>query len=209
VPNTSEANEYSISDSEKINLSNGEKEIYVKVSNSENPEYGFWPWVYNYQILDSQDKVIDEGERSGYLLPRELKYVIVRSKNPRGAKLKIIPGDSSKAIQANQEAFLEKEELKITNLVTTFEEISGSSDLLLTISFRNDDFVKKRELDIVYILRDAKQEIVGINTTKINNFLPGEERSVKIKYPKPQFAKPKVLEARWSVNYLDENTVSI
>jgi hypothetical protein len=209
VPRTTEVKEYSVSESEVVNLSNGEKELYVKVSNSENTEYGFWPWVYNYQILDFESKVIDEGEVSSYLLPRELKYVSVRSKNPRGVQLKITPNQATKSMEADQDDFLEQEELKITNLVTTFEEISGSSDLLLTMSFRNDDFVKISELDIVYILRDSKQDIVGINTTKLSNFLPGEERTIRIKYPKPQSSKPKILETRWSINYLDENAVSI
>ncbi len=198
--------DYEIGETEVVSLNNGEKDLYVRVSNSLNKEVGFFPWVYTYQVLNKQGEVLDQGENSDYLLPGEVKYVIIRTDSEEASEVRLTDNQDTTPVFFNQESG-NIAEPKIVIASNDFEETEDGDSLLLKINIRNDDILTIKEIDVTYIIRDTRQSVVGIGKTKVRNLKPDESRDLNIKHPKPENRTPNYLEPRWSINYLDENAV--
>ena len=210
-PKKNSIKDFKIGKTNIVPLVNGQQEIYTSIDNRQNPEIGYWPWIYRYQILNRDGIVIDENTVESFLLPNELKYLVVRDQTGKGRDIKIFQERSSRVISynPNNPIFPKKPEIEIINQ-TGIEENPDKRSLKLTATIKNKDLVEISELSLTYIVRDTRQSIVGINNLKIFNLSPNEERQVDIpSYPKPVDRFPSVLEIRISANFLDEKLVKL
>jgi hypothetical protein len=90
IPKTIKANPYSIGESRVIDLNNGQKILYLLVSNKDNPDIGFYPWSYTYQVLSASGEVLEQRSVfDDFLLPDEQTYIVVYTSNPQAVSLRI------------------------------------------------------------------------------------------------------------------------
>jgi hypothetical protein len=92
-------------------------------------------------------------------------------------------------------------------LSSGFKDTTNPEEILVYAYFKNNDFLTVKSVDVLYIIRDTQQAVVGIGSYNFKGFLPGSERDMQIPYPKPKDRVAKFVELRWYVNYLDSNIV--
>lgn len=203
-------NEFGIDRSQIISLANDETILYTTINNRQNPLIGYMPFTYRLQILDKKGAVIEDRIESSYLLPGEFKYISASTGDNQGDRLVIsnIP-EESKPVLFNPFKMSLGENLKIEVRNPSLFLDPNSTDLTLSAFVKNNDLVDIKNLDILYLIRDRRDRVVGIGQYRLENFKSGEERYFSLKYPKPKFRTPVRLEIRPFVNYLDQNNLKL
>lgn len=206
IPKNITVNNYDISETQIVPLADGSKDLYVSVSNKRNPEIGYYPWNYTLQILNAQDQIISQETVKSYLLPDETKFIVARSDDPTAQKIRITEDSTTKSTLYNPDSPLSA---KNPNIEIRQQRLTANDDGTVTVfaQFKNNDIVVVQTIDVLYIIRDTRQSVVGIGTFQFNGFFPDKLRDFTITYPAPEGREPKFLDLRWSVNYLDSNAV--
>ncbi len=214
VPKVIAAEDYQVGDTRVIDLVNGQKILYVTISNKANPDVGWFPWVYSYQVLAENGEVLEQRTRQNqFLLPGEETFIIVYTNNERAESLRIQPNNiDSRLVPHNRDSpnFLQQPDVSLRSVEITENENGNSYRVLLL--FSNNDRLDVNQMDFTYILRDRAGKIVGINSSVIAGFLAGTERGfVENDQPKPQRAleRTPVLEGIIRINYLDPEIVEL
>ncbi|NJL97033.1 hypothetical protein HC766_01805 [Candidatus Gracilibacteria bacterium] len=198
-------NDFEVSDTQIVELANNQKELYVSVNNKNNPTIGFAPWVYTVQILDDEGSIISQKTNNSYILPEENTFVVVRSENNEGSKINLITEPSTNPVKYNpNNNKLKKPNVKILNQRIINEK--DNENLIIQGTFLNEDLVEIKTVNVLFIIRDNRESVIGIGTYSFNGFGPKSQRSFELEYPKPANRDPKILDLRWSVNYLDPNS---
>jgi len=201
--------EYIISRTQRIDLINGDTVFYTTINNRTNSEVGYFPFVYDVALLDVKDQVISQKTYSEYLLPGELKYIVVSSANGQAQNLKITPSESNSQptkLDKTQNTLASKSrELEIRNPNVVSQE--GQTELDVNFLVKNKSIIKIATVDLTYIVRDDRDRILGIGQYQIFNLRADEERQLSLKYPKPKVRKATRLDVKWEVNYLDKNNL--
>ena len=203
-------NEFGIDRSQIVSLANEETVLYTTINNRQNPLIGYWPFTYRLQILDREGVVIEDRVETSYLLPGEFKYITASTGNDQGDRLVVsgIP-DESQPILFNPFSGDIGEDLQIEVRNPTLELDDTSTNLTLSAFIKNNDLVNIKNLDILYLIRDRRDRVVGIGQYRLENLKSGEERFFSLQYPKPEFRTPVRLEVRPFVNYLDQNNLKL
>ena len=191
--------------SQVVSLDGGEQALYLTVSNKGNSTIGFNPWVYKLQILDKDEVLLSEQEFQGYLLPEEVKFLVASFPDDRATSMRFVQTQDTKKIDYNPLSGPQNPDVQI--LSQSFEEMDNGK-LRLFAQFRNNDQANIEKIDILYIVRDTRQSVVGIGTFSFNGFKSGTTREMVVEYPMPEDRVPRILDVRWSVNYLDSNQFS-
>lgn len=196
------------SETQVIRLSNGKSDLYATINNRTNETIGFYPYRYTVQVLNEFGVILEQRIENSYLLPGEVKFVVVNTSQPDATKLNIIPDESNiKAIQYNPQANTTLKAPNIQARNTEITELPDGQNLRVRILLKNDDIVFVNEVDILYILRDTRDSVIAIGTARFNGFTAGSERQVIVTIPKPMDRQVVTDDIRWSVNYLDPNSV--
>jgi hypothetical protein len=198
-----------IGETQVASLANGENTLYLTINNKVNPEIGFFPFVYTVQILSKDDTVVSQQKYRSYLLPGEIKYVVGRSADTTGQKLKIIREPETQAINYNPK---QTGTLKQPNIVIkdqSVKNIPGTKNLQIRAVFKNQDQVYVDNIDVLYIIRDTRESVVGIGEYSFQGFLPNTERDVVLEYPQPADRLATQADIRWSVNYLNKSLIRL
>lgn len=198
--------EYEISETQIVPLANGSRELYLSVNNFANREIGFFPWVYTLQVLDAGDSLLSQQTYRSYLLPEETKYIVHRSNDGNASKLRIIQEPATQAYRYNPNANRILKEPNIEIRSPGFE-LNSDDSLTIRAVFKNNDIVNVNSVNVLYIIRDTRQSVVGIGEYSFNGFSAGSEREMRLNYPKPKDREPRFLDIRWSVNYLDSRNI--
>jgi FtsP/CotA-like multicopper oxidase with cupredoxin domain len=214
APKIIQANDYTIGETQVIDLINGQKILYVPVSNKPNPDVGFFPWVYTYQVLAADGEVLEQRTRtSEFLLPDEQTYIIVYTRNERAVSLRVQPSEvDSVLVPHNPDSpnFLQQPE--VAQRQATLTENPNGRSYKVVVLFKNNDRLDVERMDFVYILRDRTGKIVGINSSIITGFLAGTEREAAVlDQPKPvqEPEQTPLLETIVRINYLDPEIVKL
>jgi hypothetical protein len=202
-------NTYKLGLTEAVTLSNGLQDLYLSVDNKKNTQSGLSPWVYNLQILDKDNVIIRQDTVRSYLLPGSSTYIIAKNVDPNGVKINIV--DDEQTIEAPYNPNLGKlfQEPKIIVTTSTLSPTENSDEIRIRAVLKNEDLIKINSIDVMYLLRDNRQDIVGAGTFKLGGLTPGTERELIVDYPKPKDKETKFVEIRWFTNYLDKNNLSI
>jgi hypothetical protein len=208
IPKTLDIKKYTISQSQVAPLINDQNDIYVSVDNKINPNIGYWPWVYTVQILDKNGTILSQETQESYLLPGDVTYIVGKNRDVGGTQIKIIEEPATQSVYYNPEAnsILKKPDIEVLSSGFT-ESDTNKNEINIYAYFKNNDFVTIKSVDVLYIVRDTQQAVVGIGTYNFRGFTPGSERDMKIPYPKPKERVAKFIELRWFVNYLDSNSI--
>ncbi len=200
--------DYRVSSTQVAPLANGQNDLYVTIDNKNNPTVGYFPWIYTVQILDKDNVILSQDTIRSYLLPGDVTYVIGKNRDPNGVKLNLIKESGTQPVQYNAES---NSILKAPNIEVVGQGFKDSptnkDELNVSAYFKNNDIVTIKSVDVLYIIRDTQQSVVGIGTYNFRGFTPGSEREMQISYPKPKDRVPKFIELRWFVNYLDSNAI--
>jgi hypothetical protein len=202
--------DFGIDRSQIISLGNDETVLYTTINNRQNPLIGYMPFTYRLQILDKKGAVIEDRIESSYLLPGEFKYISASTGDNQGDRLVISNiEEESKPVLFNPFSLSLGENLKIDVRNPNLFVDPNSTDLTLSAFVKNNDLVDIKNLDILYLIRDRRDRVVGIGQYRLENLKSGEERFFSLKYPKPKFRTPVRLEIRPFVNYLDQNNLKL
>jgi hypothetical protein len=198
--------ELQVGDSQVIDLANGQKDLYLTIDNKQNPKIGFFPYIYQLQILDDQGSVISSEKLTSYILPRDIKYITARDTTGNAESLKLTQLDGTQAVEYN----VEKNPFQILPKVDTvnqnIQEID-SENLRVAAQFINRDKLIVDEVDITYILRDRRERIIGIGTAKFYGLNPENTREFTTDQPKHLKSEATSLDVQWSTNYLKEGNI--
>jgi len=214
IPKTIKANPYSIGESRVIDLNNGQKILYLLVSNKDNPDVGFYPWSYTYQVLSASGEVLEQRSVfDDFLLPDEQTYILVYTSNPQAASLRIqLDEVNTKLVPYNRESpnFLKKPNIVQRRGILNDDPKKDFYEVNLL--FKNDDTVDVKTVNVLYLLRSDDGQIVGMNKSVLSGFLANTEREITVlDLPKPSRAltnKP-LLEVVLRINYLDPTIVTL
>jgi len=214
IPKTIKANPYSIGESKVIDLNNGQKILYLLVSNKDNPDVGFYPWSYTYQVLSASGEVLEQRSVfDDFLLPDEQTYILVYTSNPQAVSLRIqLDEVNTKLVPYNRESpnFLKKPNIVQRRGILNDDPKKDFYEVSLL--FKNDDTVDVKTVNVLYLLRSDDGQIVGMNKSVLSGFLANTEREITVlDLPKPSRAltnKP-LLEVVLRINYLDPTIVTL
>jgi len=214
IPKTIKANPYSIGESRVIDLNNGQKILYLLVSNKDNPDIGFYPWSYTYQVLSASGEVLEQRSVfDDFLLPDEQTYIVVYTSNPQAVSLRIqLDEVNTNLVPYNRESpnFLKKPNIVQRRGIVNDDPKKDFYEVSLL--FKNDDTVDVKTVNVLYLLRSNDGQIVGMNKSVLSGFLANTEREITVlDLPKPSRAltnKP-LLEVVLRINYLDPTIVTL
>jgi len=208
-PKNIQKQDYIISETQKSDLANGERLLYVTVNNKQNKEVGFWPWVYTIQVLNSSGSIVQQETARSYLLPEEVKFVTITT-SQTGETIKIQEvSNQTRAIIYNPEASDILKEPNISIIKNDLVDSGKNNKLNAAITLRNNDNIFIEQMNLLYLVRDSRGAVVGGGTTTVTGFAPGTTRDLNVDYIKPLDRIPRTLELRWSVNYLDPSTIRL
>jgi hypothetical protein len=185
-----------------------QKLLYTFANNQSDKSFGYDPFVYKAQILDEDGKILSESTEKTYILPGEATFISAYSEDPTASNLKIIQLPETRQIRYNPVAnpLLRKITLDVRDARITD---SDQSNLTLKASLKNIENVQIKKIDVVLIVRDSQDGIVGAKKFSFNNLAPQEERSIELIYPKPKNKNAANLDVRYLVNFLDPENIRV
>lgn len=201
--------EYTLARTQFVPLQGDETILYTTINNRANQEIGYDPFVYRLQVVNNVGAIVDEKIVNTYLLPGEVKYIIAEPESTQGSRLIISPLPETQPVKYNPEADNLAKRVNVEVRNPAVSENLSQTKLIIQADIKNNDLVNLRELDLLYIIRDDRDKIVGIGSFKLENMKPYEERKFNLEYPKPKFRRATRLEIRPSINYLDSSQVTI
>ncbi len=186
-----------------VPLANNETVLYAKIDNRNN-DLGYLPFIYQITSFDEDKKVIWQNERISYLLPNSEKYLITTASNEdvNDLEIKTLPGTISVSENAQNRIFKEKYK-KIYISSQVLKNNQEEKTLELSFDIKNNDILKYKSIDLIYIIRDDRSRVVGIGEYNIQNLRSFEERKINFKYPQPRYRKATIFEVQVEMNYLD------
>jgi hypothetical protein len=200
--------DFIISSTQVAPLINGQNDLYVSIDNKANPEIGYFPWVYTLQSIDANGIITSQERTNTYLLPGDVTYVLSKNRDVGAVKLNLIKEPGTVAVNYNPNANKLLKKPNITTLTKTVKPSTSNPDEIeLYAEFRNDDIVTIGTVDVLYIVRDTQESVVGVGKFSFGGFVPGSKRELIQSYPKPKDREAKDLEVRINVNYLDSNNI--
>ena len=200
-------NDYSIDRSQLVPLSKGGTVLYTTINNRQNQDYGYYPFVYRVQVLDIQNSIIYEKIEQSYLLPGDIKYVVVAPGDDRGVSLRVSTEPDTRTLLYNPQAINLSKRINVEVRNPTVTDGDGEASLVLRATIKNNDIVRLKVVDLMYLIRDNRDRVVGVGQYKLENLQPGEEREFYLTYPKPRYRRATRLDIRTFVNYLDDNNI--
>jgi hypothetical protein len=191
-----------------VDLADGRRLIYSFLDNRQNRIVGYNPFVYKLQVINEQGEAISDEVKTTYLLPAEAKYIAAYTRDPNAISLSIQRLDDTDPVEYNAAAneLLKPVELEVREQVV---ENADKDNLLLKTTVKNSTRYFIKNVDLVMLIRDGQDSVIGVQDYKISGFLPNENREVKIRYPKSKNRTAKSLDVRYSVNYLAADSVRL
>jgi hypothetical protein len=156
----------------KLLKSNGNQyDILAKIRNI-NPDWGVSKLDYKFILKDKLGAKVGERERESYILPQQERYLIeigVESlTEAETVELELTLSEAQKLKQfVNPQA-----QLAVKDMGHFVSEGKSRANGLLS----NQSSFGFEKVDINVILYNPKDEVVGVNYTNLNAFLPGTER---------------------------------
>ena len=202
IPKFISQNPLIISPTQTVPLKDGSNELYFSINNKDNPEIGFYPFVYDIQVLDKNGAAINQETRSTYILPGDTRYITYKSQDGRADKLIINQNNRTVPIYYNPlSKKLKKPDLVVSNEKYNIRTFTN----YMTIGFtmKNRDKVNIKNVDVIFTVRDKQDSIIGVGDFVVSNVQPNEQRDIDIPYTQHQDRTPATVEIIPLVNFLE------
>jgi hypothetical protein len=195
-----------ISSTQVVELKGGAKELYFSINNKENDQIGYFPFIYDIQVLDEKGAAINQETRETYILPSDIRYITYRSNDGRANKLVITRNTRTVPVFYNPlSKTLKNPNLEISNQKVNVRTFTDFMSVSFTI--KNNDKIKIKKTDLIFIVRDKRDSVVGVGDFVLDNLTSGEQRDVEIPYLQPLEREPSLVEIIPIVNYLDSDNL--
>ncbi len=207
IPKDLKENKYEVSTTQLVPLASGETALYISVSNKLNSTVGYFPWVYTLQVTSKDGTLLDQQRFTSYLLPEEVKYLTLNSADPTATTLSIIEEPQTQRVFYNPNA---NNNQKTPDIQIRNDQILPGKDqnsLKISAIFKNNTEFNIEKVDVLFLIRDSRQSVVGVGVYNFSGFEARSERIIELDYPKPRDREARFLDLRWSVNYLDKNSI--
>ena len=198
--------DWAISKTQVVPLATGENVLYVSISNKANTLIGYFPFSYNIQILDANGNALFNEVQETYILPGGIRYLVVKSNSSNASEIKLTRSEKTQPVYYNPNSKNIKEP-DVRVISQNLKDITFTKNMEIGATFKNFDQRQIKVLDVLYILRDSRQSVVGIGTVQLTDLRPNEEKSFKFLYPKPLDRVATILDLQWTVNYLDPSNI--
>lgn len=202
-------NPIGISTTQVVDLKDGSKELYLTLDNKSNPQIGFYPFVYNLQVLDANGAALSNERRSTYILPGDIAYIVYNSPNGQANRL-VLSRDQNSTVPVYynpQSRRFRNPQLRITN--ENFQIRTFTNDMTVRFTIRNEDQVNIGRVNILFTIRDTRESVVGIGDFVVENLRAGEQRDINIPYTQPLQREPRFVNIITQVNYLDADNLKL
>ena len=209
IPKNLNDSKYEVSETQIVPLATGESSLYISVSNKLTSTVGYYPWVYTLQITSKHGTLLDQQKYTSYLLPEEVKYLTLTTADPDAVKLSLVEEPETQKVFYNPDGNNNQKvpDIQIRNNLVIPSTTENTVKVSAILKNNTEFFIDK--VDILYIIRDSRQSVVGIGRYNFSGFVAGSERIIEQNYPKPRDREATNLDLRWSVNYLDKNSISL
>ena len=204
--------EVEIVGSNYVDLVDGRRLIYTFIDNHNNKNVGFDPFTFKKQLLDNKNQTVEESFGKVYLLPGQTQYIFDYTQNLDATTIAIQKQADSVQVDYNPDAnyLLKMPEFDIRQSLVEDSTEQGEQNLLkIKASIKNTTKFRYKKVDLVMLIRDTLDSIVGVQNYSFNEFLPDEEREIRLTYPKPIDKTAKSLDVRYSVNFLDPSNIKL
>jgi hypothetical protein len=155
---------------------------------------------------------VEESFDKVYLLPGQTQYIFAYTDNLDATSIAIQKQADSVQVDYNPDAndFLKMPEFDIRQSLVEDSPEPGEQNLLrLTASIKNTTKFRYKKVDFIMLIRDTLDTVVGVQNYSFNEFLPDEEREIRLKYPKAVDKIAKSLDVRYSVDFLDPSNIKL
>jgi hypothetical protein len=196
----------SFNEQEPVQLLDGRKLFYTLVDNRENKNIGYSPFVYQVQVFDKSGQILSDETKFSSLLPGQSRHFFTYSSDPEATNMSIKKLPDSKLIYFNQQnnPFKDGQNIEIREQKIIEK---NSQNYTIRASLKNTAGFWIKKVDLILILRDVDDKIVGMQNYIIGGFGKNEERSVDLEYPKPKSGSAVNLDVRYFVDYLEDDAV--
>jgi hypothetical protein len=154
-------------------------DVYAVIVNP-NKEFGSSSFTYVFSLKDQAENVLTQKEGTGFILPGEEKYLV-----EIGLSAEVPPVKAEVAIKNilwKEFPNFERPTLRVVNKnYNEISSVSGYSEVVGVL--RNESPFDFSQITIAAVLKDAKGEVTGLNSTKINTVQTGESREFKFLWP--------------------------
>lgn len=195
-----------------IDLVDGRRLIYTFLDNHNNKNTGFDPFVFKKQLLDSKGQIVKDSFDKVYLLPGQTQYIFDYSENLDAVSIAIQKQPESIQVDYNPFAseFLKMPEFDIRQSLVEESQEQGEQNLLkIKASIKNTTKYRYKKVDFIMLIRDTLDTVTGVQSYSFSEFLPDEEREIKLTYPKAIDKTANSLDVRYSVNFLDSSNIKL
>ncbi len=170
-----------ISPTQVVPLKDGSNELYFSINNKDNPEIGFYPFVYDIQVLDKNGAAINQETRTSYILPGDTRYITYKSPDGRADRLIINRNNQTTPIYYNPlSKKFKKPDIVVSNEKYTLRTFTNYMNIGFTL--KNRDKVNIKNVDIIFTVRDKQDSIIGVGDFAVSDLAPGEQRDIDIPY---------------------------
>jgi hypothetical protein len=195
-----------------VDLVDGKRLIYTFLDNHNNKNIGFDPYVFKKQLLNASNQTVEESFDKVYLLPGQTQYIFAYTENLDAVSIAVQKQDDSVQVDYNPESseFLKMPEFDIRQNMVEDSPVEGEQNLLrLRASVKNTTKFRYKKVDFIMLVRDTLDTVIGVQNYSFNEFLPDEEREIRLTYPKAIDKTAKSLDLRYSVNFLDPSNIKL
>jgi hypothetical protein len=195
-----------------VDLVDGRRLVYTFLDNRNNPNAGYDPFIFKKQLVNSTGSTVQESFDSVYVLPGQTRYIFDYTDDEEVVSINIQKQNDSIQVEYNPDAneFLKMPEFEIRQSLVEESKNPNEKDLLnIKASIKNTTKFRYKKVDFVMLIRDVDDYVIGIQNYSFNEFLPNEEREIKLAYPKTRGKAANSLDVRYSVNFLDSSNIKL
>jgi hypothetical protein len=204
--------EVAIVNSSYVDLVDGRRLIYTFLDNRNNKNLGFDPFVFKKQLLNAKGETLQDSFDQVYLLPGQTRYIFDYTENTDAVSIAIQRQTDTNQVEYNPAAndFLKQPEFDIReSIVEESQEPNEKNLLKIKASIKNQTKFAFKKVDFVMLIRDTNDAVIGVQNYSFNEFLPDEERDIRLTYPKSVNKAANSLDVRYSVNFLDQSNIKL
>jgi len=181
-------------------------DVVAKIFNP-NDSAGAEFFKYVFTLKDSVGTTIATKEGTSFILPADTRYVaqlgLTTANNTVPANASITISN----VQWGKLSGIGKPQLGIYSKKFSATPVGGGSEAEGTI--RNESGYDLKKIDVVIVIRDEKENVVGVNTTQRDSERAKEEQTFKVTWPYSLGENIQKMEVDPQINIFDSQNFSV
>jgi hypothetical protein len=158
-----------------IKLDNGKLDFWAEINNP-NDEFGASEFTYTFILKDTKGKEVRKSDKS-FILPGDKKrYVVLLNISPDYTLVNFELSSEPVWTKLSQ---IDLPELVIRNVILG-NSVKAGNKFTLSGIITNASAVNLKNIEVIAILTDGKDNIIGINKTLIRDVISSESREFEM-----------------------------